>query len=303
MLHFEEININTDQCSIEFLPSDHYRVEIYYHYWKKVPDFSVKNGKLTFDSSDTKPEGYAPETAPKDYIRIYYPKGSVFKDIIINAAYTDISGKELSVDYFSLEDVYSSTLLEGLTIEEAKINQCYSSGIIRNSYIGVFDYNGSFDDIKLQQINPLTDGIVDGSEGVDTKKNNDFIIGKFNIVSSGGNFEAVELSCKSLFIEKTHQNLILKKIHAEDMKLTGLYSTVSIDSLEIKQMKIDNCYSDINLSLMKRRKEYNYDIDLSFSSIMLKGKTYEKSFDENNNSDSTVTAGITYGTMSMTYLK
>jgi len=120
---FTDIDIDVDIYSIEFIESDNYGIEIFYHEVKNKPDYSLVGEKLKI--SETFKNGWMFFNVDfnfishnDQFIKIYLPKNAILNDVVIKS---DIGS--VNIGKFTSKSVNIKNNIGNVSINDAKIDE------------------------------------------------------------------------------------------------------------------------------------------------------------------------------------
>ncbi|MDR0915974.1 MAG: DUF4097 domain-containing protein [Oscillospiraceae bacterium] len=165
---FTDIDISTASSDIELIPSDHYGIDL--RYSGDEPEWSVKNGVLRINDKSHN-FGFTLNldfTNYGNFVKVYYPRGTVFGTVKVGGAssdvkLTDVSARELTVKVVSgdvtLQSITAATLsahttsgevtLDGVTADAATLGTVSGGIKTANMALGTLTAKTTSGDIRF----------------------------------------------------------------------------------------------------------------------------------------------------------
>lgn len=274
------MDVRVSYGSITVKPSgdDSYYLEYGLYTRNREPEYTVKNGVLTFtcvpdqDVSETWGSAgffvidnvyvhergsvtiYVPESIPLETVKLYTSDSDV--------VYDGPEAKTLDI----------TSKYGGITLEGAKAKNAYltaSDGTIRC-------LDGTFTSLDI--INKYGETDLDRMD-----------LERLDIDASDSRIALREITSKNISVVNKYGSVKGSTLTADSITVKQSDGTCDIKTADIKSGAFENKYGDVTLELTGTEEEYNYDLVMEYGDIRLNDKRVEEeSLRENNNADKNI---------------
>lgn len=279
-----QIDIHSKVAEVELISSDKFYVEIDYLYWEEKPDYSLENGVLFFDDSESFPDSYSINFNLHNAIRIYLPQSSSLQKVSIEDASGDVSVEGFITEELDIAVAYGDFTMKDTAAVDAEITLASGTSKITGFEVGKLDYTNSYGDAHFTDINTATSILPEGS-----------VHEQFNVTMSSGDIKINGLNSTNVELSNSYGGVSCDKITAEDMELELSSGNAVIDHSDILSSDITNSYGDVTLALSGEATDYSLDLDTSYGKIRVDGKSYEEHLNTDNNGARSITANLSSG--------
>ena len=291
---FTSMDVRVNYNGIKIKPSedDSYYLEYHLYIRNKEPEYTIKNGILSFTCV---PEPTNSETWGSAGFLVI--EGSYVHDRE-DGSVTIYVPKDTPMDAVKLYTSDSSVIYDGPDTKTLDITSKYGS----------IDLSG----IKAETAYfTASDGAIYCDSGTFTS---------LDIINKYGETDLNSIEADRLDIDASDSQIVLKDIVSRNITVTNKYgsikgSAIVSDSMTMKQSDgscdirmadikngdFENKYGDITLELTGAEKDYNFDLMMKYGDINLNGRnTSEKDLRENNGADKNIAMTANDGSMRIT---
>lgn len=279
-----QIDIHSKVAEVELISSDKFYVEINYLYWDKEPEYSLENGVLFFDDSESFPDSYSINFNLHNVIRVYLPQNSSLQKIGIEDASGDVSVAGFIAEELDISVAYGDLTMKEAAAIDAEITLASGTSKITDFEVGELDYTNSYGDAHFTDINTAASILPEGS-----------VHEQFNVTMSSGNIKIKGLNSTNVELSNSYGGVSCDKITAEEMELELSSGNAVIDHSDILSSDITNSYGDVTLTLVGAATDYSLDLDTSYGKIKVDGKSYEEHLNVDNNGSRSIAANLSSG--------
>jgi len=285
-----QMNINTSVAKVEVIPSDNFYVEINYLYWNEEPEYTLKDGILSFDDNAAFPNSYSINFDLDNSIRVYLPE-----DAFLSIATIESSSDNVSIGGFAAEKLdvtvsYGDLSMQDVAAVDADIVLSSGSSDISDSQIGKLEFTDSYGNAKFTNINTDLSKLP-----VDTT------FDEFNVDLSSGDVTVNTLNCASIKIHDSYGNITCDKFTAEYGKLELESGDLELGQADIANLEVKNSYGDVELGLIGTSANYGLDLNTSYGKIKVAEKNYEGSLVVENGGTKNVIAKLSSGDINVDF--
>lgn len=267
------INIETGLGEVELIESDNYYVEIDYLYWEEKPDYSISDGKLTFDDSRAFPNSYSINFHLKNKIKIYLPEGADMKDVIIKTASGDVTIEGFIADELDVSVAYGNFTMKKAAATDAEINLSSGTSKISDFQATSLDFNNSYGNSSFTNINT-------GEKLLSSEMLYDSI----KIIMSSGDVKINNMKSSSIEINNSYGDVTADTITADEFDTDLSSGDLDISEADMKDIDVSDSYGDVNLGLIGPDTDYSLDLTTSYGGIRVGNKKYEDHYDTDGGS-------------------
>ena len=285
-----EISIHTGIAEVEVVEADKFYVEINYLYWAEEPEYSLKNGMLFFDDSDSFPNSYSINFKMDNYIRIYIPKDSSFDTIRIEDASGDVDINSFTTDELKVNVSYGDfTMLEAAAID-ADITLSSGSSKINDFQVSELDYTNSYGDADFTNINQTT---LESEEETTYRK--------LNIAMSSGDVDIRNLNSGKVKITNAYGDILMDHLTADDLELKLSSGSCELTKVDVEDTYISNSYGNVTLSMIGSEKDYSLDLDTSYGKIKVGSSRSDDHYQVVNGTSQRIQAELSSGDITVNF--
>jgi DUF4097 and DUF4098 domain-containing protein YvlB len=279
-----QIDIHSKVAEVELISSDKFYVEINYLYWEEKPEYSLENGVLFFDDSESLPDNYSIDFHLRNVIRIYLPQNSSLKKVGIEDASGDVSVEGFIAEELDITVAYGDLTMKKAVAADAEISLASGTSKITDFEVGKLDYTNSYGNAHFSNINTEASLLPEGSTHE-----------QFNATLSSGDIEINGLNSTNIELSNSYGDISCDKVTAEDMELELSSGNAVVDHSDILSSDITNSYGDVTLTLAGAAADYSLDLDTSYGKIKVDGKSYEEHRKVDNNGSRSIAANLSSG--------
>ncbi len=267
---FDQISIQVSDSNVQILPSedDNYYAEYQIPLREKdqEPVFKITDGALTFShqysnysfnySMGIMLSDYGQEFH-KGFIRLYIPKNTQLKTTTLSSSDGEITAQNLLSDNLSITAKYGSIVLE----------QAEGKSLSLKSSDGDISYtDGHFDTVILD--NKYGDTNLSGLTAE-----------TINIKSSDGDILINDIQSGKMDITNKYGDITGNNIKADTFLEKQSDGSCTITDFDVKEGSFRNTYGTIELFLIGKEQDYNYNLRTKYGNIILNSLSFEE--DEN----------------------
>lgn len=280
----KKLDINARISDIELLPADDYYVEIDYMYWEDEPEYSIKDGVLSFIDKKSFPNSYTIDFNLHNNIRIYLPEDALLDYMTISTSNGDITASGFISKDLDFTLSYGDLTLEKATTSKADITLSCGKSAITDVSIGKLEYVNSYGNAEFKNINTADIKLPDNATYDYT-----------HISMSCGNSNINSLISSSVDVTNSYGDIICKEVTADGAKMNLSCGDFKINNSDIKDIDISNSYGNANLSLTGSEKDYDLDLETSYGDIEVDGKSYDEHLQRDNKGTRVINATLSSG--------
>lgn len=278
------IEIHTGMAEVELIPSDDFYVEIDYMYWEEEPEYTLENGKLYFNDSNSFPNSYSINFNLDNKIKIYLPEVAALTGLQI-----ENSSGDVTLAGFVAEDLEITVSYGDLTIKEAAASTAdltLSSGTskITDFQVGELDFTNSYGNARFTNIN-TGEALLPATVTFD----------QFNLSMSSGDVDIKGLVCNSIEITDSYGNVSFEEVTATEADINLSSGNFEVSQSELQQIDTENSYGNVTLDLKGSASDYSFDLNTSYGNIKLEEKSYEEHLIIENDGTKKITADLSSG--------
>lgn len=262
-----EINIHTGIAEVEIVESDQFYVEIDYLYWEEEPDYSLKDGKLFFDDSDSFPNSYSINFNLDNQIKIYIPKDSRFASIRIEDASGDVDISGFISDELEVSVSYGDFTMKEATALDTEITLSSGSSSITDFQANKLDFTNSYGNADFTNINQAT-----------TQADADITYDRFLIAMSSGDVDIRGLNSNEVKITNSYGDIILSELTAQELELKLSSGSCKLTEGDVTDTYISNSYGNVTVNMIGAEKDYSLDLDTSYGKIKVGENAYDEHY-------------------------
>lgn len=260
---FSDITIKLSYCDLFIVPADGYYLEYRMDGSCEKPEYSVNGSKFCFQEGAT---------------QLRYRTGF---HLFFNSRYSFANSDPFYVNLYVPEEQYFNLLQLSSESGNIELGDIQAKNIDIRAEYGNLE-SGSFSGDNIS-ITADSGNIELGSIDCDT----------LEITNEYGNISADSFKAANRTALKLESgNLTLSRLETESLMLSNEYGNCSVNETTVKQSdisiesgnlklldatlgdtEIKNAYGDITLNLANKSSEYNYDLNASYGTIKLDGKT------------------------------
>jgi DUF4097 and DUF4098 domain-containing protein YvlB len=284
------INIHTGMAEVELVKSDDFYVEIDYLYWEEEPEYSLDNGKLYFDDSDSFPNSYSINFSLNNTVKIYLPEASALEDLSIENSTGDVTLAGFVADDMDVTVSYGDLTLKDAAAAEADITLSSGRSRISDFQAGELNFRNSYGNADFTNIN-TGDALLPADVSYDSA----------DITMSSGDVRITGMNIASVEIDNSYGNITCKDIIANDFRMELSSGNLNVDASDLKNVDIRNSYGDVTLNLSAPAEDYSLDLDTSYGDIKVDGKSYDEHLVLENAGAGEITAKLSSGDIKVTF--
>lgn len=284
------IDIETRIADIEIIQSDGYYVEIDYLYWEHEPEYTLKDGKLTFNDDKALPETYSINFNLDNIIRIYIPQDAQLDKISLQSSSGNISISGFVAENLKTALSYGDLSMKNCAAARAEVHLSSGNSIISDFQCGELDYSNSYGNLLLSNAN-----------SGESKLPADIPFDKINISMSSGNARLKNIYARELKISNSYGNIDCAGITADSFNSRLSSGDLDIDKSDIKQLTLNNSYGNITLNLLGKETDYSLNLITSYGEITVNDKSYDNRFSSDNEKDRRISAELSSGDLKLTF--
>ncbi len=284
------IEISTRIADVELIEADDYYVEIDYLYWLAEPEYSLKNGKLSFNDNRIMPNSYSINFSINNVIRIYLPEAAALEKLNIKSASGDVSAASFAADDMNIDVAYGDLTVKKASAGDADITLASGNSRISEFQVSRLSFTNSYGEAFFGRINSDPSLLPEGRT-----------CDSIDITMSSGDIDMEELTVKSLEIKNSYGDITCEKINAEifDMELSS--GNLEVSDSDLADTDIDSSYGNVSLRLKGEAKDYSLDIDTSYGNITVDGKKYDGPVNINSNGSRSLNADLNSGDIRISF--
>lgn len=283
-----QIDISTRVGDVELIPSDQFYVEINYLYWDQEPEYSLKDGKLSFDDSDTIPNSYSINFDLDNTIKIYLPDNAPLKSLKIDSSSGDVALSGFVADDMDVDIAYGDLAMEKAAAADAKINLSCGDSTFNDFQSGILDFVSSYGDAYFTKINTGDSRLP----STDTE---------ISIKSSSGDISLDSVNSLSITLIDSYGDVSCTGIIADTLSSELSSGDFKFNNSDVKKIKVENSYGDADLGLLGEEADYAMDLNTSYGSITVGDQSYEDHFQKDTAGNRMLDASLSSGDITVKF--
>lgn len=275
---FDKIKSDSIHMDVKIIQADNYGIEISYNQKQGEYTYKVENDTLKIRNENKTTININSKNFVDDYITIYVPENSAFKEIDID----NISG------HIFLENIISDKLRTNSTSADINLYNIKSDELNISSVSG----NIYTDLINSERINcNTTSGTIEFGEANNYSKSKDK--NKFDINSVSGDISIGNSNLQNVGIKTTSGKIQIDSSKIEKLTANSVSGSIEADEEFLDAISLKSTSGKIVLNTLIEKSEYNYDISSTSGSINIDGTKYKKNVTQNNGENSSNNIKIT----------
>ncbi len=285
-----QISISTRVAEVELIEADNYYVQVDYLYWDKEPEYSIENGKLHFDDTDTMPDNYSINFNLNNVIKIYLPKNAPLDSLEL-----DLSSGNASLSGFIATDMdlnlsYGDLTLGNAAAASAKLDLSSGDCTLNDFQAGTFDYVNSYGQSDFTNINTGTSILP-----------SDTVFETFQVNVSSGDITIDGLLSDSVTLNNSYGNITCSKVNADQFTAKLSSGDIRISKSEINSLDLTDSYGDADISLPGTKADYKLNLKTSYGNIKVGTESYDKSVSINSTGKRSLSASLSSGNITVSF--
>lgn len=322
----KNLEISAGYGNIYIEQGDSFRLEYGYDDMFAKPEYKADNGKVSFNLKSVHQNGISligignfANQKKEDYIKLILPKGIELDQLKVRSDYGELSLNQadikklilegdsgninitnVNMEELSLNLDYGKLEMENCVVPELKIDNDTSSGDLelknitaKNVKISTDYGNVTVDQMKADQVEIMNNnGSVDLRNMEGNTKNK-----RMNLLTVNGEYGAIGLrnvKTNSLNIESDYGTVKGTDITAVKNNIRQENGKCSIDNLNTSDTNIKNEYGDVDLTLAKSEKEYDFYLDTDDGEVNINGEHYGDDYTRDNGKDKQIRVSVEY---------
>lgn len=287
-----KIDINTGVADVEIIPADDYYVEIDYTYWEKAPEYSIEDGVLSYDDSNSFPNSYSLNFDLDNSIKIYLPAEASLDQIKMENSSGDVSASGFVTDKLNVNVAYGNLTLENAMAAESDIRLSSGTSKITDFSTGKMVFTNSYGNAEFTNIN--TSGLQSPDNAASES---------FQISMSSGNIDINGLNSSSTEISNSYGDITCEEISSEKFDASLSSGDLKISKADLKDISVNNSYGDLTLSLNMTKADYSMDLKTSYGDIFVDGESYDDHLILENGGTRNIDADLSSGNININFNK
>ncbi len=324
---FQSVDLSVSQSNIEFIPSEHYGVDICYYDDTNEQTYTVENGTLKIsDAQGSKPQFLwfnmnLSNLQTPNTIKIYLPPDASLKNIKVQSSMGSLKfdrviseNTEIHLDSGSLQmhdtvcgnatiDLHNgSSTMQNVKVKNLSFENAYGKSSFERLTLDsaqdstIKAQNGEITIKDLTSAGPILLNDTYGSIHVDGMKAN-----SVKSTLQNGNYEILNSEIKDLTIENSMGGIVISKLQSNGLNLKSGNGSITVDG-ELKGVStIKSNLGSVNVKTALAQNQYNYDFISSHGGVKINGQKQEENIRQNSGAENSLSISCGNGDIDVNF--
>jgi len=270
---FNSVSVEASLSNIELIEADNFGLEIFAPK-RFSPEWDITNGHLTIREKTTDFIFNLSISSPRYYVKVYYPTGTVFNEVILRTSSGDINVTR--VDANDLDVFTSSGEINASAENFSNASMKTSSGNIR------FSGNGEYVDMNTSSGSIKSD--IEGGDAIRATTSS----GSISITGRGD-------AATALIANTQSGNITANGVAWRDINTVASSGDITINGALLGNSYIKTSSGSLNITVDGDASQFGYSLTASSGSIYWDGMKLAKPANSSgsfeNNIDATTSSG------------
>jgi DUF4097 and DUF4098 domain-containing protein YvlB len=287
-----DINIRTGIAEVELVEADKFYVEIDYLYWEEEPEYSLKDGELYFDDSESLPNSYSINFNLDNHIKVYIPKNSQLNKINIKDSSGDVNINGFIVDELDVTVSYGDFTMKEAAALDAEIILSSGSSKITDFQAKELNFTNSYGNADFTEINTQV-----------LRLPKDTTYDQFKVSMSSGDVDITGLVSNTIDITNSYGDITMDGLTSDELELNLSSGNCDLTNGDLITADISNSYGNVTLAMLGDAEDYALDLDTSYGKIRVDGDRFEEHLTRNEGADRKIMTELSSGDVTVEFTK